>query len=388
MLHIVAPTSVEAIHEMNTCLQRLNQLVATARREDEQEKNRLEQQRERNVVRLQLEFLLESKNQKKQKLAALQEELALLEESIIEVKHQPGQSKRIKYSECTFASSKCHRILENLTDLENNFFVSNGGISRIGTIIDEAFKFDHFELVGSMSLCGDTALTHIKINDMQTNVGGLLGVVGGTKSVNIYRFSDVEDAPFPYVYPVVKIPTKAFGWSIAWNPSLHNLFATGDFNSNANVIDMCTGVITNCYSEHSASKFIAVEFTPTKPQQLATAAFDGYVKLWRLNEPNSVLTIRAPDKNLNLAYKQDSPCHLVVASINKNLYCYDVRSPTKPMITFTGHNKSVFQLKFLDHKRLVSASVDGSLRLWSVDTGHCTRIFRGHDNTNKFIGQF
>ncbi len=51
-----------------------------------------------------------------------------------------------------------------------------------------------------------------------------------------------------------------------------------------------------------------------------------------------------------------------------------------------GHGKAVSYVRWMGGNELVSASTDGTLRLWDAEDGSCVRTYSGHVNSRNFVG--
>ena len=49
--------------------------------------------------------------------------------------------------------------------------------------------------------------------------------------------------------------------------------------------------------------------------------------------------------------------HMIVCSLDHNIYHFDLRNSKQPMTIYKGHRKAVSYAKFIDSKELVSALV-------------------------------
>ncbi|KIY98588.1 hypothetical protein MNEG_9372 [Monoraphidium neglectum] len=106
----------------------------------------------------------------------------------------------------------------------------------------------------------------------------------------------------------------------------------------------------------------------------------------------------------NVCSVQFSPevSHLLAAgSVNHKVHLFDIRKTSQPLTVAPGHGKAVSYVRFLPNGRLVSASTDGTLRVWSVAAlsaagaggggeaaleAACEVVLRGHQNERNFIG--
>src|SRR5258707_980286 len=58
----------------------------------------------------------------------------------------------------------------------------------------------------------------------------------------------------------------------------------------------------------------------------------------------------------------------------------------KPSVLLAGHSDGIHAAAFLpDGKRLVSASHDGTVKLWSIETGECLHTFAGHEKAVRAV---
>ncbi|KAJ6417686.1 hypothetical protein OIU84_001127 [Salix udensis] len=77
---------------------------------------------------------------------------------------------------------------------------------------------------------------------------------------------------------------------------------------------------------------------------------------------------------------------VAVGCADRNVYGYDIRMTIAPVFVLDGHRKTVTYIKFLDNVTLVSASIDGCLKLWNSDNSNVIRSYRGHVNNRNFVG--
>lgn len=127
----------------------------------------------------------------------------------------------------------------------------------------------------------------------------------------------------------------------------------------------------------------------------------------------SVCVLR-PDSGNSTCSAEFSPVtdHLIaVASADANTYLYDLRNSGSPLLKLQGHDRAVSYVRFLGKDKLVSASIDSTLKLWDIsaplrdevesdgcqlvvkpaalDHGgviHPVRTFAAHTNVRHFVG--
>src|SRR5439155_10308828 len=127
-----------------------------------------------------------------------------------------------------------------------------------------------------------------------------------------------------------------------------------------------------------AGRVHGVAFSPDG-EQIASASTDGFVKLWRVQTSEVLLTVPRSwsDDNVPcgtvLAFRPDGQ-QLATAGGNYDftpgdIQLWDIRSG-KEVFTLRGHTALVTCVAFSpDGQRLVSGSNDHTVKLWNVATG-------------------
>jgi WD40 repeat protein len=127
----------------------------------------------------------------------------------------------------------------------------------------------------------------------------------------------------------------------------------------------------------------ALAFSPDGKRALS-AGYDHEVILWDLGrgERVSSFTFREGVKYIHsLAFSPDAKSAILAAE--RSLYQIDARTGNL-LRKLEGHTGWIVHAAFSrDGKSLVSASDDGTARLWDVDTGKQIQLFRGHNGPVK-----
>lgn len=125
---------------------------------------------------------------------------------------------------------------------------------------------------------------------------------------------------------------------------------------------------------------------------LLSGSWDSTAKIW--NTDSALCTIERPGVTIwcvvFLPPSSHHPDELLIAtghsdsviaiwSIPRNSLCTGFQC-TKPTRTLVGHTDCIRSLAVLGERRLISASNDGSLRCWNLDTSSCVAEFYGHTN--------
>jgi transcription initiation factor TFIID subunit 5 len=133
--------------------------------------------------------------------------------------------------------------------------------------------------------------------------------------------------------------------------------------SSTNLPSICFYTLHNSYDGVTS-----IDFSPTCTM-LATGNRDSYIDIWSLNhEPLRAIRPSTELAAMDLTdFDSLEPMREFDGSMSKRLI---------------GHSGSVYSCKFMhpDGQRfMISASQDGTARLWSLDTFSCIVIYRGHN---------
>ncbi|KAJ1991351.1 hypothetical protein H4R33_001367 [Dimargaris cristalligena] len=227
-----------------------------------------------------------------------------------------------------------------------------------------------------------------------------------------------DDGLLPHYYPTYELTCRNKISCLSWNPYVKSLIANSDYTGVVTLWDVHTGVETLTWSEH-AKRIWSLDFSRTDPNRLASGGDDTKVKIWCMRQSQSALTL---DGRANVCCVQFNPtvshC-LALGTADHHIYYYDLRNPNTPVTTMKGHRKAVSFVRFINGRELVSASIDNSLKTWSLDRprsvfdgsptldsptenaqaqalthgipesnplGIGQRTYRGHTNEKNFVG--
>ncbi|KAL0312494.1 UNVERIFIED_CONTAM: protein SPA1-RELATED 2 [Sesamum radiatum] len=193
-----------------------------------------------------------------------------------------------------------------------------------------------------------------------------LAAAGVSKKIKIFEFEALSDDSVDIHYPVVEMANKSRLSCICWNSYIRNYLASTDYNGIVKLWDAATGQGFSHFIEHSERAW-SVDFSQVHPTKLASGSDDRLVKLWSINEKNSLCTIRSNANVCCVQFSADSPHLLAFSSADHMTYCYDLRNVSTPWCILAGHEKTVSYAKFLDAGTLVSASTDNTLKVWDLN---------------------
>ncbi|KAK4400928.1 protein SPA1-RELATED 2 [Sesamum angolense] len=168
-----------------------------------------------------------------------------------------------------------------------------------------------------------------------------LAAGGVSKKIKIFEFQSLFNDSVDIHYPVVEMSNKSKLSCICWNSYIRNYLASTDYDGIVKLWDAATGQEFCHFIEHSERAW-SVDFSRVDPMKIASGSDDRLVKLWSINEKNSLCTIR---NNANVCCVQFSAysTHLLsFSSADYKTYCYDLRNVSTPWCILAGHEKANF----------------------------------------------
>ncbi|CAI0408600.1 unnamed protein product [Linum tenue] len=216
---------------------------------------------------------------------------------------------------------------------------------------------------------------------------------GVSKKIKIYEFNSLFNDSVDIHYPAVEMTNKSKLSCICWNGYIKNYLASTDYDGVVKLWDASTGQGVSQYNEHQRRAW-SVDFSPVCPTKLATGSDDCTVKLWSINEKNSLSTIKNIANVCCVQFSSHSTHLLAFGSADFRTYCYDIRNVRMPWCILNGHEKAVSYVKFVDAETIVTASTDNSLKVWDLKRTNssglsmnaCNLTLRGHTNEKNFVG--
>lgn len=218
--------------------------------------------------------------------------------------------------------------------------------------------------------------------------GEYFAAAGAAKKIKIFEYSSLLNDTVDIHYPVTEMPNKSKLSCVCWNNYIKNYLASTDYDGAVKIWDASTSQVCFKYTEHQ-SRAWSVDFSKVNPTKMASASDDSTVKLWNINEKNSTSTIKSIANVCCVQFSAYTPNLLAFGSADYNVYCYDIRNAKVPLHTLVGHKKTVSYVKFVDSETLISASIDGSIKLWDLNKSSsdaCKMNFAGHTNDKNFVG--
>ena len=177
--------------------------------------------------------------------------------------------------------------------------------------------------------------------------------------------------------------------------------ASADYDGVVQIWDANAGVDVLALEEHGKRAW-SVDFSLPDPSRLASGGDDGAVRLWSVRQESSVAAMAAGHSVCSVQFHPEVGHLLAAGSVNHSVHLFDLRKPSSPLAVAPGHAKAVSYVRFVPGAgRLVSASTDGTLRVWDAEAlaaagaggggagayeAACEAVLRGHANERNFVG--
>lgn len=174
----------------------------------------------------------------------------------------------------------------------------------------------------------------------------------------------------------IQVSHKAV-WVAAWSPD-GRLFAAGGRDNTVHVYDSANASLEAKFEGH-VDDVHAVCWLGV--QELASASFDGTVRVWKLGTDQPLRTIRAHEQRIeDLAWI--SGCQrILTASRDRTAVLLSPRSGER-FSEFVGHRGFVLRVLVDQAERTIySASSDGTVRVWNLASGQAEFVIDGLTGT-------
>ncbi|KAK4255812.1 hypothetical protein QN277_008758 [Acacia crassicarpa] len=218
-----------------------------------------------------------------------------------------------------------------------------------------------------------------------------LATAGVSKKIQVFDYESIINEDREISYPVVEIASRSKLSSICWNTYIKSQIASSNFEGVVQLWDVTRSQPLSEMMEHERRVW-SIDFSSADPKMLASGSDDCSVKLWSINQGVSVGTIKTKANVCSVQFPPDSGRFVAFGSADHRIYHYDLRNLKTPLHIFSGHDKTVSYIKFVDSVNLVSASTDNTLKLWDFPACPSEVIntplqtFTGHMNVKNFVG--
>ncbi|XBJ20725.1 hypothetical protein VPH35_011505 [Triticum aestivum] len=286
------------------------------------------------------------------------------------------------------------RVRENFNHSDAD--AMNGPTDRLGCFFDGLCKYarhSRFEVRGILKNADILNSPNVICSLSFDRDEEYFAAAGVSKKIKIFEFDALLNDRVDIHYPIVEMPSKSKLSCVCWNNYIKNYLASTDYDGTVQLWDASTGQGFTQFTEHRKRAW-SVSFSEVDPTKLASGSDDCCVKVWNINQKNSVDTIRNVANVCCVQFSPYSSRMLAFGSADYKTYCYDLRHTRIPWCTISGHGKAVSYVRFLDAETLISASTDNTLKIWDLNrtnpnglsTNACSLTLSGHTNEKNFVG--
>ncbi|KAJ6393585.1 hypothetical protein OIU77_022924 [Salix suchowensis] len=114
---------------------------------------------------------------------------------------------------------------------------------------------------------------------------------GVSKKIKIFEYNSLFNDSVDIHYPAIEMSNESKLSCICWNSYIKSYLASTGYDGAVKLWDVSTGQVVFRYNEHEKRAW-SVDFSQVHPTKLASGSDDCSVKLWSINEKNSISTIR------------------------------------------------------------------------------------------------
>ncbi|ETN58667.1 E3 ubiquitin-ligase protein COP1 [Anopheles darlingi] len=285
-------------------------------------------------------------------------------------------------------SNVSSRSLDNMTTRSSGV---GGRSSSLDTFRENLIKFSKYSALrplATLNYSNNSNYASTIVSSIEFDKDSeYFAIAGVTKRIKIFDYyTAIRDAAVDINYPINEMTCNSKISCVIWNTYFKQVLASSDYEGIVTIWDVVTRTCTKTYEEHD-KRCWCVDFNEVDTRLLASGSDDARVKLWSLNVDHSVATIEARANVCCVKFNPKSSCHLAFGTADHCVNYYDLRNLKQPLCVFKGHRKAVSYVKFLNTDEIVSASTDGHLKLWNINSPpFCLRSFTGHINEKNFAG--
>lgn len=181
--------------------------------------------------------------------------------------------------------------------------------------------------------------------------------------------------------------------SLRWRPdSGSRVVGSGDYDGVVTEYDLERRASVFERDEHGGRRVWTVDYSRRSPPLAASGSDDGTAHLWdpRCSNGGTCVAVLRPglarSPVCSIEFDPFGGPMVAVGSADRRAYVYDARNMLAPVFVFNGHRKTVTYVRFVTENCLVSAAIDGCMKLWDVGDGGTIGTYKGHVNNRSFVG--
>ncbi|KAI8069520.1 WD40-repeat-containing domain protein [Gongronella butleri] len=291
--------------------------------------------------------------------------------------------------------SRVDQHFEDFTTMYWSLRDQDLGIETFASSLYDLTRYSRFEELDTIFYT-DVATNNAIVSSIEFDKDQEHMAVGGvSRDIKLFDFGlvadrvDTELSGTPALArihcPLKVIKTEHKISCLSWNPYIKSRIASSDYEGLVNLWDAATGQNVRVFDEHKRRAW-SIDTCPMNPTLMASGSDDSTVKIWSINAGQSVHTLEQRGNVCCAKFAPTNNYHLAIGSADHHVTCYDLRFAKQPFETFSGHDKAVSYVKWLDGNQIISASTDSTLKLWQLGKQGCVRTYRGHTNEKNFVG--
>ncbi|XP_031093860.1 WD repeat-containing protein RUP2-like isoform X2 [Ipomoea triloba] len=179
--------------------------------------------------------------------------------------------------------------------------------------------------------------------------------------------------------------------SLKWKPGWNSrVLGSGDYDGVVMEYDLERRVPVFERDEHGGRRVWSVDYSHSDPVVGASGSDDGTMQTWdpRCQNGKCLATVQPSKARSSVCCVQFSPFAPSIAAgcADRKTYTYDLRKTAEPLFILDGHLKPVTYARFLDHRTILTSSIDGCIKMWDTDHRNLVRTYKGHINSTRFVG--
>ncbi|KAF9617584.1 hypothetical protein IFM89_037396 [Coptis chinensis] len=180
--------------------------------------------------------------------------------------------------------------------------------------------------------------------------------------------------------------------SLRWRPNTNGrVVGSGDYDGVVTEYDLehCMPIFER--DEHGGRRVWSLDYSHSSSPLGASGSDDGTMQMWDTRcVGNECVAMAQPSISGNPVCCVEFDPHggelIAMGCADRKAYIYDIRNMSNPVSSFHGHQKTVSYVRFLGDGMMVSAGIDGCLKLWDTKDTQTIRTYKGHSNNRNFVG--
>ena len=297
-------------------------------------------------------------------------------------------------------SLKRRQIASHLEELRGNYLQScaagGDGLSGFCEKFSTFLRYRHLRCIAKLSY---SSSPHPESQRMSSNIVSSIefdageerfATAGVSKRIHVYDFnalieSGVSSGASGDGSLLLDLGTRSKLSCLSWSKFSKHQLASSDYEGIVNVWDVETAQSVIEYEEHE-KRVWTVDFSRTSGPMMVSGSDDGRVKVWSITQPNSVCSIDMRANVCCVKYNPATHNQVAIGCADHNVHIYDLRKINTPLQVLSGHRKAVSYVRYASSTEVVSASTDGTLRVWETGAESMVKTLSGHTNEKNFVG--